>query len=214
MPEAFFKDEMEFWVDEAQGESVVRSWDKLQLGNIVFPGIARVDIGVGLDIQPSKVLEAEAQGTNPAKFKIGLTDNGYQPARVKATIEIWDRDQWEDMKETLPKFTPVSGDKQGSSIGGNSSLLGTDRRNPRAKRLAGSARDAFDILHPAANLLGVNHVIVNFVTIQPIAQQTFTVVLDMIQYFPQTGRRVLHGGGGPLTGSEVADVKPADNFGE
>jgi hypothetical protein len=177
----------EFWINTEKLESPIRAWDKLTLGGITFPGIVRLSTGVNITLEPNKVQTKAASGDKPAQFAISLADRGYNAAKVRATIEVWTKEQWEDLEETLPKFTPRTGEKQGSSIGGTAN-------NPNAQRTKGiKGRDAFDIVHPATALLGITAVIVEAVSLPEIVDQTLVVTLDMLQYFPQHGVRTVHG---------------------
>lgn len=210
---------MEFWVDEKKGESVIRVWDQLTLGGITFPGLCMIEAGTKLEIIPNKYLQKEARGTTPAQYQISLSDKGYAPGRVKATIQIWTKEQWEDLEETLPKFTPRWGTKQGSGIGttqeevgvsaGALSLSQNAKRKPDVK-----GRDAFEIIHPSCALLGIDAVIVTDVLLPAIVGQTLTVQMDMIQYFPQTGIKKLYSSGGDLDPEDfdVPNVNPDKNF--
>lgn len=194
----------DFWVDLTKGESVVRVWDKLTLGGITFPGLCSLQTSVGLDLEVAKYQLAPPSGSNPAKFQISLTDKGYAPGSVQAIVQIWDQDQWEDMKETLPKFSPRSGAK-------TSGPLGAPGINQKSALLSAKGRDAFDIAHPATALLGIDAVIINRVSVMPIVEQTLFVQLEMTQYFPQTGQRVLHSSGGALNPQD-AEVGAGGNL--
>ncbi len=204
----------DFWIDLKKGESPIRLWDKLTLGGITWPGLCLVETGVGLDIDVAKFPTKLASGTSPAQFQITLTDNGYAPGDVNAIVQIWTQEQWEDLQETLPKFSPRSGNQQGSSIGNSNPRLSVlPVSNPNAKSIAAKGRDAFDIVHPATALLGIDSVIVKRIRLLPISEQTLFVQLEMLQYFPQTGRKLTHSSGGPVVGFDVPDVKAADNLG-
>lgn len=205
---------MEFWVDEKKGESVLRVWDQLTLGGITFPGLWMLEANSKLEITPNKYLLKAARGTTPAQYQITLSDQGYVPSTIKATGQIWTKEQWEDLEETLPKFTPRSGNKQGSQIGTSEADVGESAGalslSPNAKRKPNvKGRDAFEIIHPACALLGLDAVIVTEVILPPIVGQTLTVQMNMIQYFPQTGKRNLYSSGGDLS-PEDFDVPPVD----
>lgn len=191
----------DFWIDEKKGESPIRVWDKLTLGGVTWPGLCRITCGVGLDIDVAKWLEREAQGTSPAQFQITLTDKGYLPGTLRATIEVWEVDQWEDLKETLPQFSPRSGQKY--SAGPGAAVA-------RTSQVRG--RDAFDIIHPATALLGIDSVIVKHITIPEIVNQTLTVQMDMLQYFPATGVRNLRTGGAAATAADAQVPQPGKNL--
>ncbi len=174
----------DFWIDLNKGESPIRVWDKLTLGGVTFPGICQVECAVDLDISVEKFRKTLPSGTTPSKFLTSMIDGGYNPGKVRATIIIWEKDQWEDMKETLPKFSPVSGDKYMSAD--TAELLALDGASPTRSKATGKGRDAFDISHPATHLLGISTVIVKGVAIPPVIDQTFTVIMDLWQYFPET----------------------------
>ncbi len=194
----------DFWIDLKKGESPIRIWDKLTLGGITFPGICGIECSVGLDVDIAKYQTRLPSGTSPAQFLIGLVDKGYSPGKVRAILQIWEQDQWEDLKETLPKFSPRSGDKQGSSFGGTPN-------NPSAKTANAKGRDAFDIAHPATALLGIASVIVTNITLPMVIDQTLYVQMDMLQYFPQAGVRVLHSSGGALNAKDFDTPSPGGN---
>lgn len=211
----------DFWIDLNKGESPIRVWDKLTLGGITFPGLCALECSVGLDLDVAKYQTRLAAGTQPAQFLIGLIDKGYSPGTIRAFLQIWEQDQWEDMKETLPKFSPRSGNKQGSSLGNGGVASASDANanssgalgvNVSAQRSAGiKGRDAFDISHPTAALLGITSVIITKITIPPIIEQTMIVTMDMLQYFPQAGVRVLHSSGGSLNAKDFDTPNPGGN---
>lgn len=189
----------DFWVDELAGESPWRVWDKLILGGITFPGVCKITCGTGIGIDVNKVLKKRATAADAAQFRITLTDRGYNPGIIRAELSIWESDQWEDLKETLPKFTARSGDFQGSDVVGEST---GDVGAKRSKGIKG--RDAFDIVHPVTRLLGVDSVIVQNISVPHVEAGELKIMIDMLQYFePAAYPRTLHGGGG---GSDAVSV--------
>lgn len=195
----------DFWIDLNKGESPIRVWDKLILGGVVFPGLCRISgSGVGAGVDVAKYQVKAPSGTDPAQFDITLTDKGYNPGTLRATIEVWDVDQWEDFKETLPQFSPRTGTKYGSGLAGSQAAF--------AKNAKVKGRDAFDIVHPATALLGIDSVIVLNVSVPEVMDQTLVTVIDMMQYFPATGIRNLRSGGAAATASDAAVPKPGGNI--
>lgn len=199
----------DFWRDEAPGESVWRPWDKLILGGITFPGVVKITCAIGVGIDVNKYLKKRGTATEPAQFRITLTDRGYEPGTVRAEVEIWDADQWEDLKETLPKFTPRTGDFQGSDIVGATSADGTVT-NQAAKRSDNiKGRDAFDIVHPTTRLLGVDSVVIKGISVPHVENGCLKFTIDMIEYFePSSYPRTLHGGAGS---NDALFVDPVDS---
>ncbi len=191
----------DFWVEQDAG------WDKLILGGITFPGLARVRAEVGADITPNKIRTTMATKDRPAQFKLTLTDGGVAAGSLNVELRIWEPDHWEDIKETLPKFVPRNGDFQGSEIIGisvNNVVLSQSAR--RSENITG--RDAFDISHPMVKLLGIKSVVIRKITISPVEGQILSISFDMLQYFPpSTYPRTTHGGSGSEEGIPV-DPKP------
>lgn len=192
----------DFWVEENSG------WDKLTLGGITFPGLARVRGEVGVGISPNKYRTSEATQDRPAQFKLTLTDQGVDAGTLSVELRIWEEDHWEDIKETLPKFIPRNGDFQGSEIVGisvNNVVLSQAAR--RSENITG--RDAFDISHPMVKLLGIKSVVIRKISISPVEGQVLSINFDMLQYFPpSTYPRTTHGGSGK---EEGVPVDPAPN---
>lgn len=192
----------DFWVEQDAG------WDKLVLGGITFPGLARVRAEVSCGISPNRIRETEATKDRPAKFKLTLSDQGVEPASLNVELRIWEVDHWEDIKGTLPKFVPRNGDFQGSEIVGisvNNVVLSQSAR--RSENITG--RDAFDISHPMVKLLGIKSVVIRKIAISPVEGQVLSISFDMIQYFPpSTYPRTTHGGSGPEKGIPVENKAP------
>lgn len=91
-----------------------------------------------------------------------ITDKGYRPGRVKAIGEIWTSADWGFLQQLLPFIVPSQ---------------------------STTPRDAYDISHPALYLLGISSVIVLDVRLPPIKQQTLTVEIDLMEWFPQTAAK-------------------------
>lgn len=203
----------DFWIDLLKGESPIRVWDKLTLGGITFPGLCKIETGTSLELDVAKFIKKGQSATDPPIYNIRLTDRGYAPGDVRAMIAIWEQDQWEDMKETLPKFSPRTGSDDKGKPNGPSGPVATRAKSQQQQNLAG--RDAFDIVHPATALLGISSVLVRGVRILPIEEQTLVVVMDMIQYFPTRTdwpRPVHTSGGAQVDGSDSAVPKAGGNI--
>jgi hypothetical protein len=183
----------DYWIDLAKNESPWRIWDKLILGGVVFPGLAQISPEISNETTPDKWLKTKATGTTPAEFLITLSDKGYNPGRIRAVLQIWTLEQWEDLRETLPKFAPRTSTKPKNKTRSTSQLNGS---SPDVNISDGAGRDAFDIIHPATALLGIDSVIILRIGLPPVFDQTLFVEIDMMQYFPNTGDRILHSDGG------------------
>jgi hypothetical protein len=177
----------DFWVDTVRGESPLRPWDQLQLGTVILPGLWQVTPAAKISFDVAKQNTNIANPTAPPKFRITITDKGYEPAQVKARGAIWTLEDWNVLQKVLPQIAP---------------------------KKTTSTRSAWDIVHPATKLLGIDQVIINGVTVNPPVNQTLIVDIDMTQYFPQTKIFILHSSGGPLKQSDftVAPVKAGDNI--
>lgn len=176
-----------FWSGENRGESAITAWDKLIMGGVTWPGVCKIDPVTELEIDVAK---QKKKGEEVGKDAT-LTDKGYKPATVKATIQIWDREDWEELEKILPKFAP----KKTSTV-----------------------RDAFDIYHPSAALLGIDTVVVQSVSIHHPEEQTLIVEMQLLQYFPETAiekKKVVANAGNSRRGGEsleAANPNPGRNI--
>lgn len=191
----------EFWINTTNLESPIRQWDRLILGGITFPGLCKLQCGVGVNLEVNPFQEKPATDTDPPVVGISLIDKGYKPATLRAVVAVWTKEQWGSLEAILPAFSPRSGNKQGTA--------GTAARALRTKGIKG--RDAFDIVHPATALLGIQSVIIESIELPPIEEQTLYVTIGMIQYFPTHGIRTVHGGAGEPLDSTDLDVSAGDN---
>lgn len=161
----------DFWVDLIKGENPVRPWDKLILGGDVWPGIlAQFTPEVSLGYDVSKFMTS-FNSTDGPSYKIRITDKGYDPAKIKAVLQLWDIDQWEDAKILLPKYSPKTTSK---------------------------TRTAYDIIHPACALLGIKSVIITRISPPMPVGQTLLLEMDMVQWFEGTPFKTTRPSGGAL----------------
>lgn len=158
----------DYWVTTRARQNEVRPWDQLVLGaggnTTTFPGLWQLEPKVSIGYEVQKLLTNPGDiATNPPKaapvFDIRLQPKGYDPAVVTATGEIWTGADWQALKSVLPTIAPKKG---------NSSFPA-----------------AFDLVHPMCNLLGINQVIVTSVSTPRISDQTLTIQISFLQYFPQ-----------------------------
>lgn len=179
----------QFWVDQIKGDSVLRAWDQLVLGGETFPGLCQIEPSVELSVDVVKWVTNpnSIDENNPPKYEARLVDKGYGPGRLRATVAVWTPDQWRDLQDVLPRYTP----KEAQDI-----------------------RDAFDILHPATKLIGITSVLVTKVTLRPPVMQTLYVELEMLQWFPRSPFKKVRPNGGALNDADasVAAPKPAGNL--
>ncbi|MHA1572453.1 MAG: hypothetical protein ACTSX8_00510 [Alphaproteobacteria bacterium] len=169
-----------FW-DERTG--ALTEWDLLILAGEVWPGIVTIDgQGVSRQIDVKK-----PKGGDQAR----LTDEGYRNGKFKATLEIWERAQWEELQRLLPLIHP---------------------------RRKGGARTPLQIIHPAPNLLGIDNVYITRMPIIRLDRRSLIgeVVIECIEWTeaPKPVKKAAGRGGGsckqpaapPTTGDPVADV--------
>lgn len=177
-----------YWVDTKIGESPVTPWDFLVLGGEMFPGACKIECANRLNVDVARQFDPV---TNLPKLPT-LTDKGYEPAKLTATVQVWLRSDWGYLLDLLPAIVP----KKKSFVGG---------------------RDAFDIMHPATDLLGITSVIITGVKVQPPQEQTLTVVIDMLEWFPETVKanpKKLRPNSVPLTQKDVPlPPEPEANLG-
>jgi hypothetical protein len=172
----------DFWIDYLKGQNPIRPWDKLILGGDIWPGIlAQFTPEVSLGYDVSKFMSAFDAKNGPT-YKIRITDKGYEPAKLRAVLQVWTVEQWADLKAVLPKYSP----KQTSKT-----------------------RNAFDITHPACSVLGVKSVIVTRISPPLPINQTLLLEIDMVQWFEGTPFKTTRSSGGALPTFTVDPITPA-----
>ncbi len=157
----------DYWVDTVKNQPVLRPWDMFTLGgsgkNLPFPGLWKLapKVGIGFDVT-KRLLNPGGASQNPPqppKFKITLTPKGYNPATITATGEIWTANDWQTLKSYLPQISPKKGET--------------------------AQPIAWNLVHPGCNLLGIDQVIVTEVGLPEVIDQTLTIQISLLQYFPQ-----------------------------
>lgn len=173
----------DFWVDERKGESPIRTWDKLILGGVTWPGICTIEPGVTLGVDVVKLITNinAISETSPPIYKARLSDKGYNPATARALVAVWEKDQWEDLEETAAKFSP----KQTSKI-----------------------RDAYDILHPSTAVLGIDSVIITGLRLRHPVNQTLVCEIELLQWFPSMPFKKVRPNGGALNDGDFKVSAP------
>lgn len=152
---------LQYWIDTKKGESPVRDWDKLRLGEYTFPGLARVWSTKKLDVDINKEHTTDKAGTVKPK-EPSLTDNGRQPGTLKAQIEVWDPKDWEKLQIILKAVWPT-------------------------KEL--TDRDAYNISHPSPALVGIDKVLVTEIVVPPPMEQSLVVELTLLEFFHLRSRQ-------------------------
>lgn len=161
----------DFWIDYLKGQNPIRPWDKLVLGKDVWPGILQKFTPVaslGYDVSKFMV---SFNSTDGPSYKVRITDKGYEPALIQATLQIWTVEQYADLKLLLPLYSPKTTSK---------------------------TRTAYDITHPACALLGVKSVILTKVSVPLPVAQTLLIDFDMVQWFEGTPFKTTRPSGGAL----------------
>lgn len=161
----------DFWIDYLAGQNPIRPWDKLILGGDVWPGILSQFTPVAsLGYDVSKFMVSFNQQTGPT-YKVRITDKGFDPALIKAVLQVWTVEQYADLKLLLPEYTPKT----------------TSR-----------TRTAYDITHPSCSLMGIKSVILTRVSVPLPVGQTLMVEFDMVQWFEGTPFKTTRPSGGAL----------------
>lgn len=79
----------------------VTFWDLLILGGEPFPGIPQVSVSKSRKVQLSSPKDSDG---------LTLSDNGYDGAKIKVTLRLWEDEQIDDLYRLLPRFDPSVGD--------------------------------------------------------------------------------------------------------
>lgn len=184
----------DFWVNDIGIPPIptgfdLTNWDKLWLGDIpkAWPGICKLEVQVGLETDIVHYTDP-ASATLPLALqsqKIFLDDKGYSPAKLRATLMIWDRISWLSLKAFMFSVAPD---------------------------VTARIRPAYGITHPAASLLGVNMVIVDGFVVHPPEEQTLYLEIMMTQWFPYLTNKNLRTAGG-IAGVASAAPDASGNIG-
>ncbi len=161
----------DFWINSA---GPYTRWDKLYLGGKTWPGVAQVEPVANRSIDVAK-----RRGREPT-----LTDNGYNPGDVKATIRVWTEEQWSELQNLIPEFSP---------------------------RKSETLTTPYEIYHPSTALLGIDAVSIKSINPKPPVEGSLFVEIQMIQWFPETSRRPRSQGrsdGGALNQSDFEVDEP------
>ena len=171
----------DYWVDLLKGESPIREWDKLILGDVTWPGLCTFEPSISMGVDVAKLNTNPNAKDDPPKFEARLVDKGYNPGDLRAIVSVWEQDQWEDLKETMRIFRPSP---------------------------SGKITDAYDILHPATALLGITTVIIIGIAVRHPINQTLSVELTMKQWFPRLPHKTTRPNGGPIDEADFNVAKP------
>lgn len=152
---------LQYWVNLVNGAGVtggsaLRLWDQLSLDGQVFPGLAQVEPAIDVSFDAPNIKTLDSSYTDP-RYNTKLLFKGTNAGKIHANILIWDPVDWEYFQVLIKKFIPKKT---------------TTLRNPWA------------IEHPACALLGIDQICVIGASIPQIVEQTFTMRLAMVQYFP------------------------------
>lgn len=127
-------------------------WDTLLMGGEYWPGLPTVES------EPSRSVDVQKK-----KGDDGATeaDQGYEPAKVKITLKIWLKEQWEELQRLLPLIHP---------------------------RKKGGLKTPVDIVHPETQLKGVRQIYVTKIgaAVPGRGAETgsLTITFEAIEWFP------------------------------
>ena len=79
------------WDDDAE------SWDKLEIGEWVMPGVWTVDFSLRREVDVKKA---------PSTDGASLTDKGYQPPLLTLRGRMVEREEWARLQEIMPRLHP------------------------------------------------------------------------------------------------------------
>jgi hypothetical protein len=178
----------DFWVNDIGPPIIptgfdVTNWDKMFLGPIpkAWPGIVKIEASATLSTEAVHFTTPETVGLPLAAQvqEIQLVDKGYDPAKVRATIMVWDRIQWLSLRAFMASVAPDV----------------TQRIRPY-----------YIIRHPATALLGISAVIVDGFTVHPPEDQTLMIDIAMTQWFPYlVAKNPLDGGAAAVVAAVAPD---------
>lgn len=179
----------DFWVNDIGIPPIptgfdLTNWDKLWLGDIpkAWPGVCKLEAMVGLETEHVHYVTPESASL-PIELqeqKIYSVDKGYSPAKLRATLMIWDRISWISLKAFMASVAPD---------------------------VTSKIRTAYGIQHPAASLLGVKLVIVDGFVVHPPEDQTLYLEILMTQWFEyQTTKNVRTAGGATGVAAAAPDA--------
>lgn len=167
----------DFWVNDIGIPNIptgfdLTNWDKLWLGPIpkAWPGVCRIEASVDVETEVTRYVTptTAALPILLQQQKIQLVDKGYNPAKLTATIAVWDRISWISLRAFMATIAPD---------------------------VTSRIRPSYGISHPAAALLGVSFVIVDGFAVHPPEEQTLYVDIHMTQWFSyMSSKNILDGG--------------------
>lgn len=178
----------DFWVNDLYPPLIptgfdLTNWDKMFLGPLpkAWPGVVKIEASVVLDTEARKYTDEATKNLPLAQQtqKVFLVDKGYEPARIRATIAIWDRISWLSLKAFMASVSPA---------------------------VTKLVRPYYTLRHPAAALLDISSVIVDGFVVHPPEEQTLYVEVLMTQWFPYlVNKNIRDGGAAGLATAVVPD---------
>lgn len=184
----------DYWVNEINVPTLptsvdVTDWDKLYLGNFLsaWPGLCQVEPAVMLNTDTVHYTEPQTL-ESPVKQqtqKILIVDKGYEPAKIRATLAVWTRFQWIDLKSRISEVSPKT----------------TNRLRP-----------AYYINHPATDLLGIKQVLIDGIVVRPPEAQTLYVEIFMTEWFPYLVSKDVRQGAGDVADANAVAPSAGGNI--
>lgn len=151
---------LQYWVDLKNGPGTggtrLRLWDQLFLDGVAFPGLCQLEGGVKINFDTPTVKDPNSAPTDP-RYINKLLYKGFDPGRITANLLIFDPFDWADFQDVFARFVPQKT---------------TTLQRP------------FGIRHPTAEFLKISKVSIVGVSVPQIVEQTLTVRLSLVQWFP------------------------------
>lgn len=185
----------DFWVNDLHPPLIptgfdLTNWDKMYLGPIpkAWPGVVKIEASVMLNTDVVKYTDESTKDLPLAQQtqKVFLVDKGYDPARIRATIMIWDRFSWLSLKTFMASVSPA---------------------------VTSLVRPYYKLSHPAARLLDISDVIVDGFVVHPPEEQTLFVEVLMTQWFPYLVSKNIRDGGSTGVAAVPVVPDPSGNLG-
>lgn len=193
-----------FWSTNLEGfEGAVYSanpWDVVTIAGEKLPGICRVTA-------PQSKYKIDSQSVNGIDGG-ALVLRGYQPGALGVDCTIWTPAQWAKLEAIIKKVWEKPGKIAGDAPSGKSKGGAQDAA---AARLA--EKRAYDIVHPALQLLGITRVVIESIsTPEPGPAPQSMVVSFRLQEFVAAVAKPQAASGRKVAGSQRKMQEPVEAF--
>lgn len=140
------------WLDDAP-----ELWNTCELGGITLPGLCKVDVSLSQEVDVKKP---------KGKHGATLTRQGYNPAKVKVRVRVWEAEQFDELQVAIANVWPASL---------------TRKKNAPTMKVDGP----ISIEHPKTRLWGIRGVtILGIEDNNGDRGDVYEVTFDCIEFYP------------------------------